>query len=150
MLLSQNRPVQVRHIRTQCSPSHCLLANAPFTPPFVLISSLHAIRPSLNTSSNANRRLFLSSVGSTSRQYGGTPWSLSSLLFWLAGVGLVITKMAGMPEVVVLRPYRRLAFGESAFSGMTFLRCSEESRNRKRSMFWWDIFHPSVRRWLEN
>ena len=67
-----------------------------------------------------------------------TPSSLSSLLFSLAGVGLVITKMASMLEADVLQPYRQLGFREITFSGMKFLGCGEESRNRNRSGFWWD------------
>ena len=107
----------------------------PHPPPSSSSPSLLAIRPSSNTSSNANRRLFLASVGSTSRQSGGTPSSSSSSLFWLAAVGLVIIKMAGVPEVDVLRPYRLLGLGESPVSGMTFLGRGKESRNRKRSGF---------------
>ena len=90
--------------------------------------SLHAIRLPSNPSSNANRRLF-PSVGSTSRHLGGTPSSLSSLLFWLAGV----------PEVDDLQPYRLLGFGESMFIGMTFLGRGKELYNRKRSGFWWTL-----------
>jgi len=41
MLPSQNLPIQVSHTCTaQRSPSHCLLANAPTTPPFALTSLL--------------------------------------------------------------------------------------------------------------
>jgi hypothetical protein len=59
MLLSQNLPVRVKHTRTQRSPSHCLLANAPPSPPSSSFPSLLGVGSSSNTSSKATRRIFL-------------------------------------------------------------------------------------------